>query len=40
MDEERLSRCGTNFASDVLLALTVGFALALLGMTTWLWSLR
>ncbi len=31
---------GTDFAHDVLLALTMAFALALLGTTTWLWCLR
>jgi hypothetical protein len=31
---------GTDFAHEVLVAMTVGFALALLGTTTWLWTLR
>jgi hypothetical protein len=28
-----------DLAHDVLVAMTMGLALALLGMTTWLWSL-
>jgi hypothetical protein len=28
-----------DLASDVLVALTMGIALALLGSTTWLWAL-
>jgi hypothetical protein len=31
---------GTDLTEDVLVAMTVGVALALLGTTTWLWALR
>jgi hypothetical protein len=40
MNVDRLSTTGTTFTSEVLLALTMAFALALLGTTTWFWSLR